>query len=116
MSLATKIHEGLQKHSAKMKSKKADTSNKVVNPSGDVDHFEVHPAEGGHMVETHFKAKEGKHGDYMGRKEPHKAVHKSMASAAKHMRSMCPCGGCTQEGAENETPGKQTQEEYKEDD
>ena len=103
MSLAEKIHEGLKKHQSKHKS---DPSTKVVNKSGEVDHFEVHPAEGGHILEIHRKAKEGKHGEYMGREEPEKSVHKSMSSVHKAMKVECPCGGCTQEGAENETGGK----------
>lgn len=86
MALAEKIHAGLMKHSEKEKSK----ASKKKGSKREVSHFRVEPAEGGHMVETHFKGK----GGGMGYEEPHKSIHKTMGGVAKHMKGMCSCGNC----------------------
>lgn len=91
MTLAEKLRESMKKHVAKHKS---TDGAKVVNKTGDVSHFEVHPAENGHVLETHFKPKEGKLGEYMGREEPRKSVHKNMSGVHKEMKENCPCGAC----------------------
>lgn len=88
MALAEKIHEGLRKHVEKTKAKEG----KKKESKREVSHFRVEPAEGGHVVETHYKSIEPHY------EEPHRSVHKSMASVAKHMKENCSCGACgTQE-------------------
>jgi hypothetical protein len=84
MALSEKITEGLRKHAEKTKTGKKKETKREVS------HFRVEPVEGGHMVETHFKSK-GSMGHY---EEPHKSIHKTMASAAKHMCGQCSCGSC----------------------
>jgi hypothetical protein len=86
MALAEKIHEGLRRHSEKEKAK----ASKKKESKREVSHFRIEPAEGGHMVETHFKSK-SEMGHY---EEPHKSIHKTMAGAAKHMKETCGCGNC----------------------
>ena len=82
MSLAEKIHEGMRKHSEKHKGSKKETKKEV-------DHFEIHPAEGGHVLETHCKRK-----NFDEPNEPKKSVHKQMSGAVKEMKSECGCGNC----------------------
>jgi hypothetical protein len=89
MSLAEKIHEGMKKHHAKH-SKGDKNMGKGENKTGVVDHFEIHPADGGHVLETHFKHK----GSMLERPEMKKSVHKNMSSAMKEMKSSCGCGNC----------------------
>jgi hypothetical protein len=84
MALAEKIHAGLMKHSAKEK----DKAGKKKESKKEVHHFEVHPMEGGHMVTVHHKHPMG------GSEEGSRSMHKSMASASKHMKGMCSCGNC----------------------
>ena len=86
MALAEKIQAGLMKHSEKEKAKGKKETKREVS------HFRIEPAEGGHMVETHFKSK-GSMGHY---EEPEKSIHKTMASAMKHMKGMCNCGNCNE--------------------
>jgi hypothetical protein len=93
MSLAAKLHEGMKRHAEKHREKKS-VADKEVNKTGEVDHFEVHPAEGGHMLETHYKRPDSKRGEYMEAPKPKKAIHKSMNNAMKDMKSQCPCGNC----------------------
>ena len=89
MALAEKIQAGLMKHSEKEKAKAKGKK----ESKREVSHFRIEPAEGGHMVETHFKSRKGEMGHY---EEPHKSIHKTMASAAKHMRGQCSCGNCNE--------------------
>lgn len=102
MALMDKLMDGARKHVAKTKEKHKSEGRDKNTQGKDVHHFEVHPAKGGHMLEVH-------HHD-MGR-PPEKSVHKSMSGVHKAMKEQCPCGGCTQEGAENETPGDNLGEE-----
>ena len=111
MALAEKLRDGMMKHLEKTKGRsekkeKKDPSDKKVNPSGEVDHFEVHPAEGGHMLETHYKREESKHGEYVERPEPKKAIHEKMKDLHKDMMSQCPCGGCADSGIAVGNTGK----------
>jgi hypothetical protein len=92
MALAEKIHEGLRRHSEKEKAK----ASKKNAEKEKVHHFEVHPAEGGHLVQVHMQKKMGD--GYMTH-EHHKdkdSIHKTMKSAAKHMGGMCSCGNCNE--------------------
>lgn len=93
MALADKIHTGMKKHLEKTKaSKKA--SQPETNPSGDVEHFEVHPIKGGHLLTKHFKSENHEY------KEPERSAHKTMSQVHKEMKSACNCGICAGDEAD----------------
>jgi hypothetical protein len=97
MALAEKLHEGMRKHIEKTKGKsekKGDPSQKEVNKTGNVSHWEIHPANGGHILTTHMEDKNTMGHNVGMYPEPKKSVHKSLTSAHKQMKSECGCGIC----------------------
>lgn len=101
MALMDKVMDGAKKHMARTK-EKSSSRKKEESKRKEVHHFEVHPAKGGHMLEIH-------HSDMT--EPPTKSMHKSMSGVHKEMKANCPCGGCTQEGAEATTGGENMDEE-----